>query len=139
MSNRIDVKCYTLRRREALAGEAIKPGLLVEEQSDETVDMYDTADGDAPLEFALENVMAGKGIDDNYAEGDTVEIMQAVPGDFVQIWLKSGTSYAKGALLAAAVGGELQAAGGSTKRIIGNLQAAVDATAATRRGIIRVY
>lgn len=139
MSNRIDVKCYTLRRREALAGEAIKPGLLVAEQSDGTVDMQDTVDGYVPLEFALENVMAGLGIDDSYAADDTVEIMQAMPGDLVQAWLKAGTSFAKGTLLAAAAGGELDTAGGSTKRIIGQLTAAVDATAATQRGIVRIF
>lgn len=139
MSNRIDVKCYTLRRREALAGEAIKPGLLVEEQADGTVDMYDTVDGDAPLEFALENIQAGKGIDDNYAEGDSVEIMQAVPGDYVQCWLVTGTNYAKGTLLAAGTAGQLQTAGGSTKRIIGKLVAAVNATSGTQRGIVRIY
>lgn len=139
MSNRIDVKCYTLRRREAEAGEAIKPGLLVAEQADGTVDMQDTVDGYVPLEFALENIMAGKGIDDSYEAGDTVEIMQAIPGDYVQAWLKAGTNFAKGTLLAAAAGGELDTAGVSTLRVIGQLTAAVDATSATKRGIVRIF
>jgi hypothetical protein len=56
---------------EALAGGTITPGHLLQRTATGTVVVHATAAGNAEKMFAIENELAGKDIDTNYASGDT--------------------------------------------------------------------
>ena len=74
MSNTIKLKQYSDMNLEYVAGEAIKPGALVEIQSDGTVDNQDTADDPVAVLIALEDELQGGAITDAYALDDPVQI-----------------------------------------------------------------
>jgi hypothetical protein len=69
------------------------------------------ADGPAARAFAIEDALQGKTIDDNYASGDLVRFIIALPGDHVLGILETGANVADGALLASNGAGLLQVPG----------------------------
>lgn len=89
------------------AAEAITPGMLVAGITSLT--KYATAAGNAPRAFAMERDEMGKGIDDDYAVGDTVKVGVFPPGSHVLALIATGQNIAAGALLeAGAVAGTLR-------------------------------
>ena len=66
--------------KEGVAGGAITPGMLVVLNSSNAVIANNVAGRAAPLNFARENELIGKGIDVAYALGDTVMYETLFPG-----------------------------------------------------------
>ncbi len=60
-------------RKEAVAGGAIVPGMLLNLNSSSQLIAHATAKGPAAPLFAVENDIVGKGIDDAYATNDYVQ------------------------------------------------------------------
>lgn len=127
------VKAIDLRREEATAKAAIKPGHLIEKASDGEVQVHSTADGFARPLVAIENFMAGEGIDDTYAADDTVHFVTAAPGDWYYMWIADAQTIAIGDKLASAGNGELQEAGAGTKQVIAIAEEAVTTSGAASR------
>lgn len=106
--NTITVKGTGIRN-EALAGEQIYPGQLVEVQSDETVDLQDSGGAYCAAAFAVEDDLQGNSIDDAYASGALVQYDHFRPGDWVQaVATASGAAIVIGDLLEAAGDGTLK-------------------------------
>lgn len=95
------------RRREAVAGGAITPGMLV--QIGSTVVAHATLGGNAERAFALENDLVGGGIGDAYASGETVQIGFFGPGDRVNALLAHGENVSAGDYLESDGNGALAA------------------------------
>ena len=70
-------------RKEGVTDEAITPGMLVERGGTYDYQKHSVADGPAARSWALENALAGEGIDDDYASGETVQIGYFDTGDEV--------------------------------------------------------
>lgn len=104
------------RVREAPAGEAITPGMLIEWGSVAgTVDVHDSAGGHAQgRKVALENPWSdhgnGPAIDHPYATGERVGYIFAQPGDQLYMWLAAGQDVTKGTRLWSDGAGALAAA-----------------------------
>jgi len=60
-------------RKEGEASSAITPGHLIQFGGVNDLEVHQTVGGAARRAFALENDLIGKGIDDAYAAGDSVE------------------------------------------------------------------
>jgi len=87
--NTIKLTKYSDVIREHDAHAAIIPGALLELNSDNEVLNHDTAQGSCvPIMFALEDELQGKGINDNYAAGDKVQVWIPGRGDIVYALLK---------------------------------------------------
>jgi len=83
--------------REGLAAVAgILPGMLVEGVTGGDVVPHATAGGPAVPAFARPNEVIGKGIDDAYANGDTVLYGVVNSGDEVYGWIADGENIAAG-------------------------------------------
>lgn len=132
MSNRIDLKCHNIRRKEGKAAGAFLPGCLVRVNSDNEITTQ-VADVYHARHFALANITDGKGIDDAYAADDTVEYMVAVPGDEVLGWLTTSQTIAIGAVLAPAANGHLEAVTGDHVQATAIALEAVTTTGAAAR------
>jgi hypothetical protein len=91
---------------DGVAGEAITPGALVSGVS--TLVNHATAAGFAARAFACEREEMGKGIDTNYAVGDTVKVAVLPPGSRVNAILASGQTVAEGAFLESNGNGQLR-------------------------------
>lgn len=78
------------RFEERTAAGTIKPGHLIGINSSGNAIAHDAAGGRAAKEFALEDALQGKTINDNYASGDRVFTVIAAPGDIVYAWLSGG-------------------------------------------------
>lgn len=74
---------------EAIAGNTILPGQLLQFTSIGTVIQHNVAVGPAERLFAVENVYRGGTIEDYYYAGDTVLIRVCRPGDIILAWLTS--------------------------------------------------
>lgn len=96
-------------RREAVAGGTITPGMLLGFSGGEVV-AHAVADGPAQPAFALEYDLTGRGISDNYADGDQVLYGVFPEGARVYAILASGQNVGVDALLASAGDGRLKAA-----------------------------
>lgn len=92
---------------------AIRPGMLIERNSANTLQPHGTAGGRAATVFARENSIAGQGIDDDYVANDRVLAWHVRPGDEVYALLEPSANIAVGAKLESAGDGQLQAASGN--------------------------
>jgi hypothetical protein len=89
-ANTIKCKIYTDVYYEAVAGEAILPGSLVELQSDGYLYKHSTAGGTAEKAFLIEDALQGKGDEDACVAGDWVRYIIARSGDIVYALLADG-------------------------------------------------
>lgn len=96
------------REATAKAGEAIKPGHLLELHTDGTVKKHATAAGTAQARFAREADYVGGAIDDVYDDGENVPFWIGDKGDQFYAWLKAGQNVAKGTYLESAGNGSLR-------------------------------
>jgi len=97
--NTIRVKSYVDVMEEMKATAIVTPGMLCEEdpagtQAAPFVKPHSTAEGNAMPLFAIEDESQGKGIDDNYAVDDKVQVWTANRGDWVYALLANGETAA---------------------------------------------
>lgn len=99
------------RRLEFDAGEAgIYPGYLLELSSTAgDVLLNNGASIAVPRLYAVEDDLQGNDIDDVYASGERVQLVAALPGDFINAVLADGENVAVGAELESNGAGQLQA------------------------------
>ncbi len=95
-------------RKEGESSGVITPGHLVEFGGSQDIDVHGAAAGEARKAFALENDLIGDGIDDDYAQNDTVQYGVFVPGAEVYAWLEYGQTTAIGDAMVSAGDGTLQ-------------------------------
>lgn len=103
----VKVKKYSDVIEEFVAAGAITPGMLLELDSNGEVAPHSEAGGSAYPLFALEDELQGKGIDDNYAADDQVQVWLPGRGDIVNA-LVSGADVAIGDFLMSAGDGSLE-------------------------------
>lgn len=96
--------------KEKDAGGAITPGDLIQRSSDGDVDVHGTAGGNAAKLFAVENDIAGDGINDAYAAGEVCKFAAVYPGCEVYAWLADGEN--------AAIGSYLESNGDGTLKVV---------------------
>lgn len=99
------------RREEALAGETISPGHLVEFYNASGTGKFRkhaTAKGFGERAFAIEDAYQGNTIDDDYASGDLCHVNIAEPGSLIQAWLKAGENVVIGDKLISSGDGTLK-------------------------------
>jgi len=106
--NTIKLKKYLDVIEEYEAAAAITPGMLLKLDSDGKVQKHDSAQGTAIPMFALEDELQGKGIAEDYASGDRVQVWIAQRGEQVYALLKDGTSVAIGDYLVSDGAGALK-------------------------------
>ena len=106
-TNQIEIKGQFLAE-EALAAGAIKPGHLLQLDSNLKVVVHATEGGYAERAFAKEDALQGKTTADAYASGDQVFYSLAVPGSVVNAMIKAGQNIAKGDKLISAGDGTLK-------------------------------
>lgn len=92
MSNTIKLKNYLNIFEEYAAAAAITPGHLIELTSANKVQVHSDLDGFVLPMFAIEDDLQGKGIDDDYALNDRVQVWIPQRGDFVNAILFDGES-----------------------------------------------
>lgn len=97
-------------RKQRDAGGAITPGHLLQRDSDGDVTVHGTAGGNAAALFALENDIAGDGIDVAYADQEAVEMALFRPGDEVFAFLEDGET--------AVIGSFLESSGSGTLKVV---------------------
>jgi len=103
----VKVKKYSDVIEEFVAADVITPGMLLELDSNGEVAPHSEAGGSAYPLFALEDELQGKGIDDNYAADDQVQVWLPGRGDIVNA-LVSGADVAIGDFLMSAGDGSLE-------------------------------
>lgn len=109
MANTIKLKNYLNIFEEYDAAAAITPGMLVQPTPGAaTIRKHATAGGNAITMFAYEDSLQGKGIDDDYATGDKVQVWVAQRGDQVNALLRDEQSVAIGDFLESDGEGRLQ-------------------------------
>lgn len=79
-------------RDEGVAAEAITPGALVERTSTGTVQNHSTAGASAAPVFAKERALAGDGLADAYASGDTVLLLTCRQGDEIYAFVAAAAT-----------------------------------------------
>jgi hypothetical protein len=97
--NTIIIKKYVDHIEEFVANAAITPGMLVELMSTNKVRAHATSGGGVLPMFALEDALQGKGIDDDYAATDPVQVWVPVPGEIVYALIADGQTIAIGDFL----------------------------------------
>jgi len=105
------------RHEEHIAGGTIRPGDLLLLNSDGEVVAHSSAGGYAERNFALEDALQGKDIDQSYAADDVVSIVNGAPGDVIYAYLSWGEDVETGELLTSNGDGALKVATGSDKPI----------------------
>ncbi len=119
-------------QQEALANDAITPGMLLQLQSDGTVRKHSVAGQTAATIFAIEDELQGRGIDTDYANASLVQYVHFRRGDRVNALLANGETIIIGDYLVSASGGLLQkrtlnsAGEEDIKNIVGVAKEAVD-------------
>jgi len=99
-------------RFERPASATITPGSLVRLKSDGTFIPYDRAGKRASAQFAVEQELFGKGIDDDYVSGDLVQTEVFKSGDRVLAFLAAdAAAVVEGDLLQPAGDGSVQITG----------------------------
>lgn len=98
--NTIKLKKYLDIINERVAAATIIPGMLIELIAAGTVQAHSTAEGNAFPEFALEDEMQGRDIDDNYAADDPVQCWSCQAGEEVYAILADGYTVVVGDWLA---------------------------------------
>lgn len=106
--NTIKLKKYLDIIEEYTAADTIKPGMLLEFDSDGKVNAHQVAGGNALPAFALEDEMQGNGIDDEYSADDKVQVWVTQRGEQVYAILKDDENVDEGDFLVSAGNGELQ-------------------------------
>lgn len=101
----IKLKKYEDIVNEETAAEAITPGQLVELKSDGEIQKHATGGGEAGLRIALEDELQGKTIEEDYADGDPVQVWDVQPGEEVLVVVESGDSPSIGDFLESAGNG----------------------------------
>jgi hypothetical protein len=104
----IRVKDYNHVQEEYTANAAITPGMMIELMSTNKVRKHATASGNALPMFALEDTMQGKGVNDDYAAGDKVQVWIPTRGDQVDALLSDEQSVTIGDLLESDGFGKMQ-------------------------------
>lgn len=120
------------RRSDAQANGTITPGDLASRDSLNTsrakdvyeVTRHSTDDAKTAPLVALEYEKTGRGIDDDYSDGDGMEYYAAQPGDRLYMWLADGTTLTTAANANISVGDTLGSAGG---QVAGALRTGVTA------------
>lgn len=98
--NTIKIKKYSDVVEEITAtAVAITPGSLLELASATTIQVHSTSGGNALPMFALEDELQGKGIDDNIAASNKVQVWIPGRGDQVYAILKDGQNVSAGDFL----------------------------------------
>ena len=127
------------------ASEAILPGHLVERVSAGTLSKHSTAAGNATKSFAFENESDGSGIDEAYADGETVIFGTCPAGTKINAILADSNTIAIGDFLESNGDGTLRAlaADAATDQdqrtsVIGQALEAVTTSGATARIEIEV-
>lgn len=91
------------------AAAAITPGMLLQLNSTNKVQAHASSSGSVtPPMFALEDELQGKGITDNYASGDRVQVWVAQRGEVVNALLTDGENVSIGDKLASSGTGFLK-------------------------------
>ena len=109
LKHTIKLKNYSKVIEEYEAATAIAPGMLVEIYStDGKVRKHATVGGNNIPMFALEDELQGKGIDNNYAAGDRVQVWIPGRGDIVYALLADGQNVVVGDYLQSDGLGRLQ-------------------------------
>jgi len=93
----------------AQAAGVVRPGQLIQLNVDGDVVPHIIPFGKAERAFALEDALQGRPISTDYASGDRVTYVLALPGDEVYAWLAFGQSVSVGDYLASDGAGHLQA------------------------------
>ena len=106
--NTVKLKKYLDIINEYAAAAVITPGNLLELTSAGKVQRHSVEGGTALVMFALEDELQGKGIDDNYAIGDRVQVWVAVRGEEVYALLEDGETIVIGDYLMSNGAGRLQ-------------------------------
>jgi len=101
------------RHEEGVADTVITPGMLIALQNESRLIPHDQAGKPAELNFALEDALQGRTIEDDYAEGDLVGYVSCNKGDVVLAWLADGETVEDGDLLVSNGDGRLAKSGGS--------------------------
>lgn len=104
----VKVKKYSDVVIERAAAAAITPGHVVELTSSNTVQKCATAGGKWAGLVALEDELQGKGINDNYAAGDRVQVWVAGKGDVVNMLLEDEQTIVIGDYIEVATGGRVR-------------------------------
>ena len=127
-------------RKEGEASSAITPGHLVEFGGINDLQVHSAAAGPARKAFALENDLVGRGIDDAYAAGETVQYGVFEQGAEVLAILAIGQTIAKGDKLVSNANGQLKEYGTEVEQdsIVGWAMEAVTTTSAVARITIEV-
>jgi len=107
--NTIKIKKYSDVIEEYTAtAVAITPGMLLELTSACLVQAHSTEGGSVLAMFALEDELQGKGIDDNYAASDKIQVWIPYRGDIVYAILEDGQNVVCGDWLESNGAGLLQ-------------------------------
>lgn len=104
----IKVKNHSDVNLEAPASGVIIPGMLLEYTSTGAVKAHATAAGKHAFMFAFEDELQGKGINDDFADGDKVQVWVAGRGDIVYALLEDEANIAIGDFLESNGAGLLQ-------------------------------
>lgn len=94
----ISGKSLTIRK-EAVCAAAITPGELLEYSGADAIQPHSTAAGAALALFAVENDVRGKDLDEDYASGQTVQMIVASPGVRIYPLLADGEDASVGSYL----------------------------------------
>lgn len=94
--NTIKIKKYSDVIEEYEAKSAITPGMVLQLNSDDTVQKHSTSGGNAVPYVALEDELQGKGINDNYAAADKVQVWVPNRGDIAYLLLADEQTIAIG-------------------------------------------
>ena len=106
-ANTVMLKIYTQIRQEDQANGTITPGMLLQRQSTGRVAQHANAGQACQKMFAIENDLQGKGISDNYADGDRVQYIIVRSGDRINALLEDGETIVIGDWLVSAASGKL--------------------------------
>jgi hypothetical protein len=92
---------------EGRAGAVITPGMLIKLNNAGVYVPHNVSGQVAARQFALEDALIGKTIDDNYASGDLVRFTHHLPGDHVLAILQAGQNVQDGTRLVSGGDGTL--------------------------------
>ena len=84
MANTVKLKVFADIVEQAVAAGAITPGMLVERTSANLVQAHSTPSGAAQKMFAVEDSMQGRGLTDDYAATEPVQLWLPQAGEVVQ-------------------------------------------------------
>jgi hypothetical protein len=98
-----------ITQEEAIANATITPGQLIERLSTDKVQRHSTAGGSIGLKMiAVEDVLQGNGIDDDYSADDRVIYHIPIPGQEYYMLLKDGENVVIGDDVESAGDGDVQ-------------------------------